>query len=178
MAYQRGNGDHETNNPQMGDRAVGGGAACGNSRAVRHRWTAFGLRSDRYHRANRLVHSYHQQPRRWRLRDRRQHRGNGATFSEDVTVTGGPQLRLAIGGPTKTAAYGSTSGSNVVFSYTVAERDSDTDGIAIAANKLTLNGGTIKDAAENDADLSHEALPARPAIKWTESAQGCLSLSF
>ena len=29
--------------------------------------------------------------------------------------------------------------------------DIDTDGIAIGADKLTLNGGTIKDGADNDA---------------------------
>ena len=87
------------------------------------------------------------------------------TFSEDVTITGGPQLSLDIGGSTKTAAYGSTSGSNVVFSYKVAEGDSDTDGIAIPANTLMLNGGTIKDAAENAAGLSHDALPAQTSHK-------------
>ena len=76
------------------------------------------------------------------------------TFSEDVTVTGGPQLELDIEGSAKTAAYESTDGSNVVFSYPVAEEDSDTDGVAIAANKLNLNGGSIKDAANNDATLS------------------------
>ena len=87
------------------------------------------------------------------------------TFSEDVTFTGAPQLKLDIGGSTKTAAYDSTEGSAVVFSYTVAEGNSDTDGIAIAANKLTLNSSTIKDAAENAADLTHEALPAQTSHK-------------
>ena len=53
----------------------------------------------------------------------------------------------------------------MVFSYTVAEGDSDTNGIAIGANKLTLNGGTIKDAAENAANLSHDALPAQNSHK-------------
>ena len=52
-------------------------------------------------------------------------------------------------------------GSKVVFSYTVAEGDSDSDGIAISENKLTLNGGSIKDAADNAADLTHDALAAQ-----------------
>ena len=64
------------------------------------------------------------------------------TFSEDVTVTGTPRLRVDIGGTAKTASYESVEGSAVVFSYTVAEGDSDTNGIAIGANKLTLNGGS------------------------------------
>ena len=87
------------------------------------------------------------------------------TFSEDVTVTGTPRLRVDIGGTAKTASYESVEGSAVVFSYTVAEGDSDTNGIAIGANKLTLNGGTIKDAAENAANLSHDALLAQNSHK-------------
>ena len=100
------------------------------------------------------------------------------TFSEDVTVTGSPQLELAIGSNNRTAEYEGTDGSAAVFSYTVAEGDSDDNGIAINANKLTLNGGSIKDAANNDADLSHNSLAAqaghevdgvRPRLKLTAS---------
>ena len=74
------------------------------------------------------------------------------TFNEDVTVTGSPQLELTVGSSAKNAAYMSTTDSKVVFSYTVAVGDSDTDGISIAADKLSPNGGSIKDAAENGAD--------------------------
>ena len=42
------------------------------------------------------------------------------TFSEDVTVTGVPQLELDFDGTAKTAAYSSANGAEVVFSYTVA----------------------------------------------------------
>ena len=100
------------------------------------------------------------------------------TFSENVTVTGSPELELAIGSNNRTAGYESTDGSAVVFSYTVAVGDLDSDGIAVAANKLTLNGGSVKDAANNDADLSHNALTAqaghevdgvRPRLKLTVS---------
>ena len=83
------------------------------------------------------------------------------TFSEDVTVTGSPQLELTVGSSAKNAAYMSTTGSKVVFSYMVAVGDSDTDGISIAADKLSLNGGTIKDAGENAAELSHSAVSAQ-----------------
>ena len=82
------------------------------------------------------------------------------TFSENVTLTGSPLLELTIGSSARNAAYKSTTGSKVVFSYTVAVGNSDVDGISIAADKLSLNGGTIKDAAENDADLSHSAVSA------------------
>ena len=87
------------------------------------------------------------------------------TFSENVSVTGSPQLELDIGGSGKAAAYESVTTTNVVFSYTVAEGVSDDDGIAIGANKLTLNGGTIKDAADNAADLSHGALAVQTGHK-------------
>ena len=87
------------------------------------------------------------------------------TFSADVTVAGKPQLKLDIGGNAKPAEYQNTNASSTVFSYTVAEGDSDTDGIAVAENKLTLNGGTIKDASDNAADLDHVALEAQPGHK-------------
>ena len=82
------------------------------------------------------------------------------TFTENVTVTGAPQLELDFDGTAKTAEYKSVSGKAVVFSYTVTGGDTDTDGIAIGENKLTLNGGTIQDAAENDAVLAHTAMTA------------------
>ena len=80
------------------------------------------------------------------------------TFSESVTVTGSPQLQLDVGSSSKVAAYSSTDGSKVAFTYTVAVGDSDTDGISIGANKLSLNGGSIKEAMDNHADLSHSTL--------------------
>ena len=87
------------------------------------------------------------------------------TFSEDVTVTGSPRLALNVGGTAKSAAYDSASSSTVAFSYAVATGDSDTDGVSISANKLTLNSGSIKDLADNDADLSHAALSAQSSHK-------------
>ena len=88
------------------------------------------------------------------------------TFSESVSVTGTPQLELDIGDGTGDAAeYESVAGSAVVFSYTVAEGDLDDDGIAIGANKLTLNSGSIKDAADNAANLSHDSLSAQTGHK-------------
>ena len=77
------------------------------------------------------------------------------TFSEDVTVTGTPQLELEFDSTVKTADYAGTNGDEVVFSYTVALHDSDTDGISIGANQLSLNGGTIRDGSNNDAPLTH-----------------------
>ena len=87
------------------------------------------------------------------------------TFSEHVTVTGSPQLELTVGSSAKNATYKSTTDSKVVFSYTVAVGDSDADGISIGTDKLSLNGGSIKDGAANDANLSHSALSAQSGHK-------------
>lgn len=74
-------------------------------------------------------------------------------FSENVTVTGTPQLALTIGTETKYATYQSGTGTNeLVFSYTVENTDLDLDGITVDA--LELNNGTIQDATANNADLS------------------------
>ena len=100
------------------------------------------------------------------------------TFSENVSVTGSPQLELDIGGSGKAASYESVTATNVVFSYTVAEGVSDDDGIAIGANKLTLNGGSIKDAADNAADLSHVALAVQTGHKVDGVRPTISSVSF
>ena len=84
------------------------------------------------------------------------------TFSETVEVEGTPQLRLRVGSRTRTAGYESGTGTAVlVFGYEVVEGDEDTDGVSVEANRLTLNGGTIKDEADNVAELAHEAVAAQ-----------------
>lgn len=77
-------------------------------------------------------------------------------MNEAILVTGTPQLALNIGGSTVQANYASGSGSaTLVFSYTILAGQTDTNGIGIAANSITLNGGTLKDAAGNPATLTH-----------------------
>ena len=81
------------------------------------------------------------------------------TFSENVVVSGTPQLTLTIGTANKTATYISGTGTaNLIFQYTVAAGDTDTDGISVAANRLSRNGGTLTDAVGNPATLTHAAL--------------------
>jgi len=66
-----------------------------------------------------------------------------AIFNEAVTITGNPRLRLNIGGNTRYANYQSGSGStNIIFRYTVAAGDLDTDGIVITS-PLDLASGDI-----------------------------------
>jgi photosystem II stability/assembly factor-like uncharacterized protein len=82
-----------------------------------------------------------------------------ATFSEAVIVdnsSDNPTLTLAVGSDNRTATY--TSGDNsteLVFRYMIQAGDTDSDGISIRANALDNNSSTIRDAALNDAILTH-----------------------
>ena len=80
------------------------------------------------------------------------------TFSEDVLVTGRPQLTLRVGDQDRTADYDSVTDAEVLFRYRVVTGDIDTNGVSIAADSLSLNGGTIEDGSNNEADLDHRAL--------------------
>ena len=82
------------------------------------------------------------------------------TFSENVVVTETPQLTLNVGGGNRTADYQSGVDATLLFSYTVADGESDADGVSIEANRLTLNGGTIRDGSNNNAVLDHEEVAA------------------
>ena len=80
-------------------------------------------------------------------------------FDKTVTVTGTPQLGLTVGSVTQQASYYGGAREVVTFTYEVADDETDTDGVSIAANALTPNGGTIRDSASKNASLNHSALP-------------------
>jgi hypothetical protein len=79
-------------------------------------------------------------------------------FSEVVLVTttgGTPTLQLETGAIDRVATYLSGSGTNTLsFRYIVQAGDTSSDLDQLSANALTLNGGTIKDAAGNNAILT------------------------
>jgi len=78
------------------------------------------------------------------------------TFSEAVTVTGTPQLALNIGGTTVQAdCTGGSGTATLTFTYTILAGQADSNGIAVVANGLGLNSGTIKEAAGNSAVIAH-----------------------
>ena len=85
-----------------------------------------------------------------------------ATFSEAVTVTGSPRLSIDMDPAawgTKQAAYESGGGTrNLTFTHTVVEPNYSTQGIAVLANTLALNGGTIRSAGGTNAALGHTGL--------------------
>ena len=92
------------------------------------------------------------------------------TFSEAVEVSGTPRLKIDMDPAhwgQKWALYESGSGtSSLIFAHVVVEPNTSTQGIAVLANTLTLNGGAIKSTAtEADADLSHTGLGHDPNHK-------------
>lgn len=86
--------------------------------------------------------------------------------SENVTVntTGGtPQLSLTIGATTRQAVYVSGSGTSaLLFRYTVQTGELDSDGIAIGT--LSTNGGTLRDAANNDLNTTLNSVGLTNAV--------------
>ena len=92
------------------------------------------------------------------------------TFSQPVTVStvsGTPTIGLEVGTEIRQAAYARKAGPAVlVFDYPVREEDGDTvDGIAVPADGILLEGGTIVDAHGIAALLGHAAVAADVAHK-------------
>ena len=79
-------------------------------------------------------------------------------FDKNVTVTGTPQLALTVGDEDRTADYDSVTDAETLFLYKVVTGDVDTNGVSIAVDSLSLNGGQIKDGSDNQANLEHRAL--------------------
>ena len=99
------------------------------------------------------------------------------TMSESVKITGAPQLALNIGGTTVQASYASGTGTSaLVFNYTILAGQTDTDGISIDANSLTLNSGTILDLAGNAATRTHSAVADSASFLVDTTAPVILSL--
>ena len=77
------------------------------------------------------------------------------TFSEAVTVSGTPQLTLETGSSDAVVNYASGSGgTTLTFNYTVASGNTSSDLDYASTSALSLNSGTIKDAAGNAATLT------------------------
>ena len=80
------------------------------------------------------------------------------TFSEAVTVTGQPYVRLGVGERGRRARYSGADGATLTFAYTVRGNDRDENGVSVPENAVRLNDGTIEDADGNAAGLEHPAL--------------------
>ena len=89
-------------------------------------------------------------------------------FSAAVDITGTPQLELDFAGtPIAIDCVAVTNTTWMGCYYEVVAGDSAPNGVAIAANKLTLNGGTITATGSTtiDADLDHDAVAIDAAHK-------------
>ena len=101
------------------------------------------------------------------------------TFGEPVTVTGAPSLGLQVGGVERRAAYAGGTGTEVLtFAYAVAREDRDADGVSVAADSFSLDGGSIVfdfDTApavvwQRALDAQPERLVGRPYVVGIEAA--------
>ena len=82
-------------------------------------------------------------------------------FGETVNVSGTPRMKIKMDPRwgEKWAAYESGSGTAALtFAWTVVEPNYAPQGIAVLANTLQLNGGTVRSAAGTDAALGHAGL--------------------
>ncbi len=97
------------------------------------------------------------------------------TFSEAVDVTGNPRLKIDMDPAEWGEKWASYEGGNgttaLTFTHTVVEPNISTQGIAVLANTLQLNGGTIQSASDADADLAHTGLAhdAGHKVDWTQN---------
>ena len=88
--------------------------------------------------------------------------GIQVTFSEAVTVSGSPRLKLGIGEDVRDAAWDeeASGGSFVVFRYVVTLEDRDEDGISIGADALDAEDGSIQntDGVEVNLDIGDHVI--------------------
>ena len=92
------------------------------------------------------------------------------TFDEAVDVTGTPRIGMDLdptdGGGVWAAYEGGSGTAALTFAHAVAAADVSAGGVAVVADSLELDGGTLRSSANGqDADLSHAGLAADPAHK-------------
>ena len=88
-------------------------------------------------------------------------------FSEAVRLAGSamPTIGITIGTTPKNAVYVSGDGTDtIVFAYTVASGDRDTDGIAFASSISLPVGTTFQDLAGNDVNRTLKLPSPLPKI--------------
>jgi hypothetical protein len=99
------------------------------------------------------------------------------TFNESVTATAGSTLGILVGSATRLATVTAATGTTLTYTYTVAAGDVDADGISVPAGGFTLNAGTIKDAAGNNAALTYTAVAAQAGYK-VDTASPIITSSY
>jgi hypothetical protein len=74
-----------------------------------------------------------------------------ATYVGNIAVVGSPRIPFTINGVQRYALFSSVASNVATFSYTVQASDAATSGQIVLTSPIDLNGGTIKDLAENNA---------------------------
>ncbi len=93
-------------------------------------------------------------------------------FSEAVNVSGSPTLTLETGATDAVVDYASGSGTDTLtFNYTVGTGESSSDLDYTGTDALSLNGGSIKDAALNDADITLPAAAGANSLAFNKNLQ-------
>ncbi len=104
------------------------------------------------------------------------------SFASQVVVDatdGTPTLDLPIGVTDRQAAYESGSGTaDLRFEYTIANGETDTNGIEVRADSLATNGGTIRHPAGLDATLEHDGVGADPRHTVTSEVPTAIVLTI
>ena len=102
-------------------------------------------------------------------------------WARSVTVTGNPRLAIDMDPADwgkKFAVYESGSGTRqLVFAHTVVEPNLSTQGIAVLANSLELNGGTIRHSDGSNAWLEHGGIAhggtdSAHKVDWSATSDG------
>ena len=95
-------------------------------------------------------------------------------FDKPVRTTGKPQVAIVIGGDTRQATYTGRvfPYRSTFFEYVVQAGDTDSDGISIPANALTLNGGSIRMLGDvtTAAELTHHDAAASDKVDGAAAA--------
>ena len=82
------------------------------------------------------------------------------TLSGPATVTGTPTVTLIVGDINVVAAYDASvsTATALRFTYVIASGDNDANGVAVLANSLSVNGGSILDQSGTSIQLGHPGL--------------------
>ena len=81
------------------------------------------------------------------------------TLSEASIVTGSPSIPLTIGGAVRQATFNpaASTANTAVFRYTITSATDVFANGSFTIGQVSLNGGTVRDAADNDANLAFTA---------------------
>ncbi|MBR7748503.1 DUF4347 domain-containing protein, partial [Undibacterium baiyunense] len=107
-----------------------------------------------------------------------QHLDFTVNFDENVVVIGTPSIPLTLdsGGTVNASYFGGSGSSALVFRYTIANGNADTNGVTLGTN-IVSNGGSIKDAGGNNASLTLNSVASTAGVLVDGTAPTVLSIN-